>query len=272
MGLLAKKKGTAFAVPFETKSGLLFLIFFFLDRLDAAIVLGLRFGLFHRLLGLGDFLGADFGALFAFFVQHFFAAQQLEESLIGAVALVPSRADDARVASIAIAEAGADGVEQLHDGLVGHEIRSREPPRRQVAALPQRDHLLDDGLRGLGLGNGRLDTLLDDNRRDQVPQQRAPVRGVPSEFVACYFVAHGGPQWSVASGQWPVFSLVYLKSAASGFVLTTAHQPLTTVLTADRPVRRPNPAAPDSKSARARHYRARRSSCPDSDPSRKVFP
>src|SRR5258706_7543671 len=121
MGLLAKKKGTAFAVPFETKSGLLFLVFFFLDRLDAAIVLGLRFGLFHRLLGLGDFLGADFGALLAFFVQHFFAAQQFEESFVGAIALIPSGANDARVAPIAVAEARADRVEQLHNRFVGHE-------------------------------------------------------------------------------------------------------------------------------------------------------
>ncbi len=93
---------------------LLFLAFgFFLDRLNAAIMLCLRFGIFHRLLGFGVFLGAGFGALLALFVQHFFAAQQFEESFVGAVALIPSGADEARVAAVAVAETRADGVKSF---------------------------------------------------------------------------------------------------------------------------------------------------------------
>src|SRR5712671_699462 len=66
------------------------------------------------------FLGADFGALLALFVQHLFAAQQFEESFVGAVALIPSGADNARVAAVAVTEARTDGVKELHHSLIRH--------------------------------------------------------------------------------------------------------------------------------------------------------
>src|ERR1700689_2801441 len=76
----------------------LLLVFgFFLHRFHAAIVLRLGFGIFHRLLGFGNFLGAGFGALLFFLVENFFAAQQFEERFVGTVALVPAGVDDARV-------------------------------------------------------------------------------------------------------------------------------------------------------------------------------
>src|SRR5437660_296097 len=206
----AKKKARRKPCLWRTKSALLFLTFFFLARLDTALLLRLRLGLFHRLLGLGDFFGAGFGTLFALFIQHLFAAQQFEEGFVGAVTLVPAGADNARVSAIPVAETRANRVEQLDHRVAGHEVRRRQPPRREVASLAERNHLLDDGLRGLRLRNGRFDPLLHDHRRDQVPQQRAPVRGVPSEFVACYFVTHGEPQWSVASSQWPVIQSRYI--------------------------------------------------------------
>jgi hypothetical protein len=52
---------------------LLFLIFF-LYRLDTAIVRGLRFRVFHSLLGFGGFLGASFGTLFLLLVEDLLAA------------------------------------------------------------------------------------------------------------------------------------------------------------------------------------------------------
>ena len=51
--------------------------------------LGLR--VFHGLLGFGGFLGASFGALFLLLVEDLLAAQQFEERLVGAVALIPVR-------------------------------------------------------------------------------------------------------------------------------------------------------------------------------------
>ena len=86
---------------------LLFLVLgFFLNWLDPTVVLRLRLGIFHRLLSLGKLLGTGFGALLAFFVQHFFAAQQLEESFVSAVAFIPAGANDPRVAAFAIGKRG----------------------------------------------------------------------------------------------------------------------------------------------------------------------
>src|ERR1700722_11912841 len=99
---------------------LLFLVFV-LDRLNAAIVLCLRLGVFHGLLGFGGLLGASFGALFFLFVENLFATQQFEESFVGAIALIPVGADDARIPALAIAETRTHSVKQLHNSLVGHE-------------------------------------------------------------------------------------------------------------------------------------------------------
>src|SRR5208337_4460995 len=83
----------------------LFFFVFFLHRLYAAVVLGLGFGVFHGFAGFGGLFGAGFGALFALFVEHLFAAQQFEESFVGAVAFVPAGADHAGVGAVAVAEA-----------------------------------------------------------------------------------------------------------------------------------------------------------------------
>src|SRR5437588_5851564 len=100
------KKGTARSHALKPSRRNLFLFVFFLCWFDAAILCSLGFGLFHRLLGLSGLLGAGFGAFLALFVEDLLDAEQFEESLVGAIALVPSRADDARVSAIAIAKPG----------------------------------------------------------------------------------------------------------------------------------------------------------------------
>src|SRR5580700_173106 len=95
---LENKKARRKAVPVTNRKELLFLIVVFaFGRCGFALSLSLRLRLFHSLLGFGGFFGADFGAFFFLLVENFLAAQQFEECLIGAVALVPVSADDARV-------------------------------------------------------------------------------------------------------------------------------------------------------------------------------
>ena len=91
-----KEKARPQAAPFAKHRKLFFLVFFFLHRLNSAIVLRLSLGVFHCLLGFGGFLGASFGALFLLLVENLLAPEQFQESLVGAVALVPVGADDAR--------------------------------------------------------------------------------------------------------------------------------------------------------------------------------
>src|SRR5580693_9119349 len=132
-----RKRARLSPCPLRDNPELLFLVFV-LDRLHATIVCGPRFGIFHRFPGFGGLLGADFGPLLALFVQHLFAAKQLEESFVGAVALIPASAYDTRVAAVTVAEAWANGIKKLHHGFVGHQVRACEASSGQVAALAQR--------------------------------------------------------------------------------------------------------------------------------------
>jgi hypothetical protein len=83
----------------------------------------LRFGFFHGSLGFGGTFGAGLSTLLALFVEDFFAAEEFDESVIGAIAFSPSSADDAEVAAVAIAETRSDGVEKFVDGGASHEVR-----------------------------------------------------------------------------------------------------------------------------------------------------
>src|SRR5690348_10775637 len=168
-----------------------FFVFLVLGWLNSAILRSLGLSFFHRLLGFRRLLGASFSTFLPLLVKHLFAAEEFEECLVGAISLVPRGANDARVAAITIAESRSDGIEQLHHGFVGHQIPGSQATSREISALAQGDHFFDQRTRRLGLGNGRLDALLNDHRSDQVAQQRTPVRRVPSEFVACNFVTHG---------------------------------------------------------------------------------
>jgi hypothetical protein len=60
----------------------------------------------------------------------------------------------------------------------------------QVTPLTQGNQLFYVRTGGLGLGNSRLDPVLEENGRYQVPQQRAAVAGVSPEFVSCIAMAH----------------------------------------------------------------------------------
>ena len=92
-------------------------LFFLVSTLGGLSCGGLLgFGFFHGFLGFFGALGAGFGALLALFVQHLFAAEKFDERLFGAIALLPAATDDAQVAALAVAEARADGLEQLVDG------------------------------------------------------------------------------------------------------------------------------------------------------------
>ena len=104
---------------------------------------------------------------------------QLEEDHLGRVGATRTELEDAGVAARPLRVARSDLLEQLVDGeLVLAERRQRLAPGVQVAALGERDQLLDLGLDGLGLGLGRLDPLVLDDLLAEVAQQRLAVRGV----------------------------------------------------------------------------------------------
>ena len=82
----------------------LLLIFFRSLRNFATLCRGL--GVFHGLLGFGGALLAGFRALLALFFLELFAAEELDENGVGAIAFAPAQLHDAQVAALAVAEPG----------------------------------------------------------------------------------------------------------------------------------------------------------------------
>jgi hypothetical protein len=101
-------------------------------------------------------------------------------AFLGAIALPPGGANDARIAAFAVAEARGHGIEQLGDRFSGHQIGRCLTARRQIALFAEGDHLLYRRTHRLRLDHGRLNALFHDDRRNHVAQHGATVRSGPS--------------------------------------------------------------------------------------------
>src|SRR5262249_37302405 len=133
---------------------------------------------------------ANFRTLLPLLVENLLAAEKLDEGLLRAIALLEASADNTKIPAIAIAETRADGVEKLVDRFPRHQVRRGAPAGRKVSALAHSDHLLHVRPHRLGLNNGGFNSLFDDQRSDQVAEQRPPMRGVPAQFPSCFSVTH----------------------------------------------------------------------------------
>src|SRR5207245_11651297 len=111
------------------------------------------FGFFHGLLGFFRLLGTGFGTLLTLFFLQLLAAQQLDESLVGAVTFLPSATDDASVSAVAVAKTRANRVEQLAHRLVRHQVGSRLATHPPVSALTERNQLFEARAEGLRFPN-----------------------------------------------------------------------------------------------------------------------
>ena len=159
---------------------------------DSASALGVR-----RLLGFGFRLGSLFGLvdglldrggdrlrrpLFAL-GGDVLLVDELEIRHLRRVALPRADLHDSRVAAGAILEERSDVGEQLvHDVARAQESR-RLATCMQVAATPERDHLLGDRLHCFRLGDGRLDAAVLDQRTGKVRVERLAVRRVAAELL-----------------------------------------------------------------------------------------
>src|SRR5579862_8059395 len=116
---------------------------------------------------------------------------ELEEHHLGRVACARTELEDPRVAAGAALVARRDDLEELADDeRVLAERRERLAASVEVAALGERDQLLDLGLDRLGLRLGRLDPLVLDDLLREVGEQRAAMIRVAAELVALFLVAH----------------------------------------------------------------------------------
>src|SRR3954449_2268828 len=116
---------------------------------------------------------------------------QLQQHHLGGVGAARAQLEDPGVAAGPLRVPRRDLLEQLvDDELVLPQRRERLPARVQVAALGQRDQLLDLGLDRLGLGLGGLDALVVDDLFAEISQERLAVRGAARQLVALALVAH----------------------------------------------------------------------------------
>jgi len=83
-----------------------------------------------------------------------------------------------------------DGGSRDNTVAVIQEYSDRLPLRGDVAALPERDHLLDDRPHLLRLRLGRPDAAVLDQRAGEVRVERLAVGRVPAQLPACAVVPH----------------------------------------------------------------------------------
>src|SRR3569833_3350956 len=99
--------------------GRLLLLIAAFSGLSPALLLCLGFGLFFRFVCLCGLFGLCFGVLLALFVENSLAAEEFDEGLDSAIALIPTGADDAGITALTVAESGTNGIEQFIDGSAG---------------------------------------------------------------------------------------------------------------------------------------------------------
>ena len=97
---------------------------------------------------------------------------------------------DPRVAAGPVGEARRDLLEERVRRALRAEKGDSLPVRRHVAALAERDHLLDDRPYLLGLGLGGPDAAVLDQRAGEVRIERLPMSRVPAQLPACALMLH----------------------------------------------------------------------------------
>src|SRR5581483_7620979 len=115
---------------------------------------------------------------------------ELEVDHLRGVTLPRADLHDARVAARPVGHARRDVREELVHDLLRPELGEHLPARVQVAAPAERDQLLGIRLDGLRLRLGRTDPAVLDQRAREVRVERAAVRRVASELLACPRVPH----------------------------------------------------------------------------------
>src|SRR6185437_7823297 len=111
----------------------------------------------HLLFHLLAAFRAEFGALFATFVENLLRADQLDEGFLAAIAFAKASADDSQIPAAAIAVTRSYFGEESIDGFTRGEKRRCGTASSNIAALAEGDHLLDVRTHGLRFSDRRLD-------------------------------------------------------------------------------------------------------------------
>src|SRR5882724_7660347 len=131
----------------------------------------------------------DLGLLFLFFLLEL-VADELEDGDLSSIAHANARGDDARVASRAIRELRCDIAEELLRDARRHDVSRRLPSRLQRVALAERDHFFRHWPRRFRAGQCRSDAPVFKKIGHQIPQRRAAVPWIASQFRSRFQVSH----------------------------------------------------------------------------------
>src|ERR1700679_2957340 len=104
------------------------------QSLGVAAAVGWR-GLGHCLVDFFAALGSCFGALLTLLVQLVLGSEELDEGLLGSIALLEAGAHDAQIAAGAISITRGHGIKQTGDGFPGLQIGERQATGVQIATL-----------------------------------------------------------------------------------------------------------------------------------------
>src|SRR5208283_379554 len=119
-----------------------------------------------------------------------FVASELDNREHCGVAAAMTKLDDAGIAAVAILEARRNLVEQLLDRLVRLQRGEGAAPRGEIVLLAERDHPVGDAAQFLGLGVGRLDSFVADQREHHIFEQRLAMRRGAIELAARVEMTH----------------------------------------------------------------------------------
>src|SRR5690606_34744548 len=119
------------------------------------------------------------------------AIDELDDRHRGVVAVTEARLHDAQVPAVALRITRRDGLEQALDDALVADLGDNLTASMQVAALAQRDELLDDRAQILRLFERGDDLLVLDERHGEVGEHRLAVAYAAGEATAFETVAHG---------------------------------------------------------------------------------
>src|ERR1019366_8889475 len=113
-----------------------------------------------------------------------------EDSLLGGITLALVELEDPGVAPATLLLRGSDLVEQNLHRVLLVETRGGDATIVKGPVLAERDHLLGDGPRGFGFGQGGGDAFVYDQAADHVGEHRVPVCAGAAQLGSSLKVSH----------------------------------------------------------------------------------
>jgi len=115
---------------------------------------------------------------------------ELDDAHVGTVTETETRFQDTGITARTLGDLGSDRTEQLRNGLLLLQVREYYTARMSGVLLRSCRQRLDELLNGLGLGDGRRDALVQDERRGHIRKHCLAVAGLSAKMIKIFIVSH----------------------------------------------------------------------------------